>query len=289
MSTVPGNERSVDTHRAGTPTGVPNFAIQLQNYPGGHLDQIAHGGFELVVIDLARDAHRDYFTADEIRRLKGATTTVLAYFEIGSVENFRPDFSVIANDQAQLLLNEWRDWPGEYFVKYWEPRWWELAVQPRIDRALAAGFDGVFLDTPLAYEEIDLGLVPDRNRNDLGHDMVELIKRISAYGKSTAPGFLVFPLNSPELQRYPGYAEAIDGIAMESLFFRPMDRPCDDDYCATDLAAARALRKAGKTVLAIDYADRPENVTQACRRYREEGFAGYLTTRSLDTLRPRCS
>jgi cysteinyl-tRNA synthetase len=119
--------------------------------------------------------------------------------------------------------------------------------------------------------------------------MVGLIVRISRYGKAADPGFLVFPNNSPELQHYPGYTKAIDGIGMESMFFRPTDIPCTDPYCTENLDAARMLRKAGKVVLAIDYANKPQNIAAACRRYREEHFIGYVGPEALNTIRPACS
>ena len=151
--------------RAANPTGgITNAVFQLQNYRDDRLDALARAGFSLAVIDLARDAGSSYFTADEISRLKRSGTKVLAYFEIGSIENFRPDFAYLRQHDGDLFLNPWPSWPGEYFVRYWDPRWWNLAIKPRIDRALAAGFDGVYLDTPLAYEELDLGLVPGETR-----------------------------------------------------------------------------------------------------------------------------
>jgi cysteinyl-tRNA synthetase len=277
--------------RAVAPGSVADLAsavVQLQNYQDDRLDALARAGFSLAVIDLARDAGSSYFTADEISRLKRSGTKVLAYFEIGSIEDFRPDFASLREHDGDLFLNEWPSWPGEYFVKYWDPRWWSLVIRPRIDRALGAGFDGVFLDTPLAYEELDLSLVPGETRASLARKMVGLIVRISRYGKAADPGFLVFPNNSPELQHYPGYTQAIDGIAMESMFFLPTDIPCTDPYCTTNLDAARALRKAGKAVLAIDYADKPQNIAAACRRYREEHFIGYVGPKALNTIRPAC-
>ena len=41
---------------------------------------------------------------------------------------------------------------------------------------------------------------------------------------------------------------------VESLFYLPTDRPCDMDYCPVNLGNVRALRAAGKFVLAVDYA-----------------------------------
>ncbi|WP_346130199.1 endo alpha-1,4 polygalactosaminidase [Lentzea roselyniae] len=262
------------------------FVYQLQGYPGGRLDELAAAPFRTAVVDLARDAGSSYFRADEIGRLKVSGKRVLAYFEIGSIEEFRPDYAAIRAER--LLLNEWPSWPGEHFVRYWEPGWWELAVRPRLDRALAAGFDGVYLDTPLAYEEIDLALLPGTDRVALAGRMTDLIVRISAHVKRLNPAFGVYPQNSPELREYPGYLGAIDGIGMEELFFRATDEPCTADFCAANLAQTRKLKEAGKTVLAVDYATRAENVAEACRRYREEGFEGYVTVRALDTVAAPC-
>ena len=262
------------------------FVYQLQGYQDGRLDALAAAPFRTAVVDLARDGGSSYFSAEEIGALKASGKRVLAYFEIGSIESFRPDFPAIRADR--LLLNEWTGWPGEHFVRYWEPRWWELAVRPRLDRALSAGFDGVYLDTPLAYEEIDLALVPEADRAELGRRMVDLIVRISSYVKRANPAFGVYPQNSPELREHPGYLGAIDGIGVEELFFRATDEQCTADFCAEDLAATRQLKNAGKTVLAVDYATRAENVAEACRRYREEGFEGYVTVRALDTIATPC-
>jgi cysteinyl-tRNA synthetase len=273
---------------AGSVANLTSAVVQLQDYQDDRLDALARAGSSLAVIDLARDAGSSYFTAAEISRLKRSGTKVLAYFEIGSIENFRPDFADLRKHDGDLFLNEWSAWPGEYFVRYWDPRWWNLVIKPRVDRALDTGFDGVFLDTPLAYEELDLSLVPAETRARLARKMVSLIARISKYAKAADPAFLVFPNNSPELQHFPGYTKAIDGLGMESLFFLPTDIPCTDPYCGTNLEAARALRKAGKPVLAIDYANKPENIAAACGRYRQEHFIGYVAPESLSTIWPEC-
>ncbi|WP_433201871.1 endo alpha-1,4 polygalactosaminidase [Dactylosporangium sp. CS-047395] len=264
------------------------WLYQLQNYPDGKLDALGRAPQRLAVIDLARDAASDWFRPDEITALRGSGKRVLAYFEIGSIERFRPEYGPLAKDAGDLVLNRWEDWPEEFFVRYWDERWWDRVVRPRVDRALVAGFDGVYLDTPLAYEELDLKLVPGWTRERLAAAMVALIARISAYARDKRPEFWVVPQNSPELRRYPGYTEAIDGIGLEELFFRATDRPCTEDYCAENLADARALRDAGKTVLAVDYAARPADVRAACGHYRTERFLGTVTTRELDRVAAPC-
>jgi cysteinyl-tRNA synthetase, unknown class len=284
-SVSPASVSPASASPASAAAGLTSAVVQLQNYQDDQLDALASTGCSLAVIDLARDAGSAYFTEKEITGLRRSGTRVLAYFEIGSIENFRPDFAALLRCHSDLLLNEWPAWPGEYFAKYWDPRWWSLVIRPRVDRALAAGFDGVYLDTPLAYEELDRGRLGRAERAGLGRKMAGLIARIGQYSKAARPGFLIFPQNSPELRRYPGYTKAIDGIGMEELFFMATDVPAAEAYCRTNLEAARELRKAGKTVLAIDYADRPENIAAAYQRYLEEGFIGYVGGRALDTIR----
>jgi cysteinyl-tRNA synthetase len=267
---------------------VTSWAYQLQRYPHDRLDALARAPQQLLVIDLARDAGSGYFSADEIRTLHARGKTVLAYMEIGSIENYRPEYAPLLRRWPRLVLNRWEDWPEEFLVRYWEEPWWEHVVRPRLDQALRAGFDGVYLDTLLAYEELDLRLVPRWTRERLARSMVALLVRISRYVTSVRPGFRVFPQNSPELRSYPGYTAAIDGIGMEGLFFEATDQPCTADYCAENLAAARALRSEGKLVLAVDYAGRPDHVATACARYRAEGFVGYVTSVALDRISPPC-
>ncbi|GAA2589770.1 endo alpha-1,4 polygalactosaminidase [Winogradskya consettensis] len=271
-----------------TPVEFRSWAYQLQDYSGGKLDQLAAGPWQVVVVDLARDAHEDYFTAAEIAKVRSTGKRVLAYFEIGSIEDFRPEYPGLRRDAADLIANEWGDWPGEYFVRYYDERWWQRVVRPRVDQALRAGFDGVYLDTPLAYEEIDLGSVQGRDRARLARDMAGLIARISAYAKGRTKDFLIVPQNSPELRHQPGYTAAVDGIAMEELFYQATDERCTEDYCAENLSETRALRDAGKFVLSVDYATRAADVRSACARYRTERFAGTVTVLDLDRPGPPC-
>ena len=268
--------------------GIHDWVYQLQDYPGGRLDQLAAGPYQLVVVDLARDAGAAYFTNAEIARVRATGKRVLAYFEIGSIEDFRPEYRTLRRVAPDLIANEWAEWPGEYFARYYDQRWWSMVVRPRVDRALRAGFDGAYLDTPLAYEQLDLAAAQGRDRDRLAREMAALIARISRYAKDGRPGFLIVPQNSPELRHQPGYPAAIDGIGMEELFYQATGERCARDYCAENLAETRALRAAGKFVLGVDYATRPADVRAACARYRQEGFAGTVTVLDLDRTSPPC-
>ena len=291
VASRPGPDRptAAGTVAPPDPDRITSWAYQLQDYPGGRLDALARGPYQLAVVDLARDAHADYFTAAEIAALRGTGKRALAYFEIGSIEHFRPEYPVLRRDAADLIANQWPDWPDEYFVRYWDERWWRLVIQPRVDQALRAGFDGVYLDTPLAYEQLELTAAQSRDRAALAQAMTDLIARISAYAKARHQGFLIVPQNSPELRHRRGYLSAVDGIAMEELFFEATGKACTQDWCTENLADARALRDAGKFVLGVDYASRAADIRSACARYRAERFAGTVTVLELDRLTPPCA
>lgn len=263
-----------------------DWVYQLDGYPDGTLDELVEAPHEAAVIDLARDGGADYFSRDEITELKDSGKQVFSYFSMGSIEKYRPEYDEVAD--TDLILNRWDDWPDENFVKYWEADWWELVVRPRLDLSLEAGFDGAYLDVPNAYEEIDLELVPGETRESLGEKMTDLIVKISEYAKDKNPDFMILPQNSPELREYDGYLDAIDGLGVEDLFFLDADEPCTAEWCAENLDNVRAIREAGKLVLAVDYASQDANIAEACERYAEEDFAGYVSVVELDRIKPAC-
>ena len=105
-------------------------------------------------------------------------------------------------------------------MKFWDERWWPV-VQGRIDRSIAAGFDGVYLDMVTTYEEIKGTQFKSEDRAE---KMVDLIARISAYAKSKNGDFKIVPQNCPELytwsywQPEPNskFINAIDGIGIKA-------------------------------------------------------------------------
>lgn len=266
---------------AGTPVsweGVQSFTYQLTNYPQGKLDTIANSKFDLAIVDLARDGYVNWFTAAEITALKASGKQVLAYFEIGAIENYRPEWSQVPDD---LKLGPVGGWPNEQYVKYWDERWWPI-VQGRIDQALAAGFNGCYLDMVVTYEEIPANSA-GTNRADLARKMVALLERINQYAKARNPAFKVMPQNSPELVDDPAYLPAIDGLGMEDMYWSD-DNPCDMGWCEENRTNAARVRAAGKLVLSTDYAVQAAHVADAYTRSRAAGFVPYVSVRALDRM-----
>jgi len=257
------------------------WVYQLSGYQNNSLQQIADSCYELAVVDLARDGSSDFFTYAEVT---GTGKQMLAYFEIGAIENYRPEWDSVPSD---LLLGTLDGWPGEYYVKYWDERWWPI-VQGRVDQAISAGFNGAYLDMIVTYEEIPANSA-GTTRDDLARKMVDLIVRLSEYAKGIDADFLVYPQNSPELYTYSGYLAAIDGLGMEEMYVRATDRPCTLSWCYENIANATAIHNAGKTVLSIDYATTPEMVELAVSQSLAAGFSPFVSVRDLDIAPDVCT
>jgi len=260
-----------------------SWVYQLSGYTGGNLNEIANSCYDMAVIDLARDGSSDFFTASEIASVQSTDTDVLAYFEIGAIENYRPEWDDVPSD---LLLGTLDGWPGEYYVAYWDERWWPI-VQGRVDQAISAGFNGAYLDMIVTYEEIPANSA-GTDRDDLAQKMVDLIARLSVYAKSIDPDFLVYPQNSPELYTYSGYLDAIDGIGMEEMYVRATNRPCTLSWCYENRANAAAILDAGKVVLSIDYATDADLIESAITQSLDAGFIPFVSVRALDIAPDNC-
>lgn len=267
---------------------VKSWVYQLCNYQYDRLDEITAADFDLVVIDLARDGGTHYFTREEIEAVKKTGKIVLAYFEIGAIEQYRPEWNDVPDD---LKAGKVSGWPEEQYVKFWDERWWPV-VKGRIDQALKAGFDGAYLDMVTTYEEIPgLGM----KQEELAHKMVDLITRVSEYAKGKKPHFRIVPQNCPELYTWSywtpkpnkKYIDAIDGLGLESVFYIAHDKPANKSWCKENRDNALAIRKAGKLVLGVDYAKRPETIAEAYRKQKDLGFVPYVSVEELDKIQRR--
>lgn len=114
--------------------------------------------YDLLILDGFFD--KQLLQRDDIESLKkkanGASRLVVAYMSIGEAEDyryyFRPEWLV---ESPGWLAAENPDWKGNYKVRYWEPEWQRVIYgdgEAYLDRLLAAGFDGVYLDIIDAFE-----------------------------------------------------------------------------------------------------------------------------------------
>ncbi|MDD4952486.1 MAG: endo alpha-1,4 polygalactosaminidase [Desulfovibrionaceae bacterium] len=231
--------------------GVRAWAVWLQK---PDITRLSAAPFDLAVIDFSRDGtDRAGFSSRDVARLKASGKIVLCYLSIGEAESYRfywrPSWTA---SPPAFLGPENPDWPGNFKVRYWLGQWWDLALAPSLERIMAAGFDGLYLDIVDAYWFWGEKEGRVRPRAD---QMIELVMRIADHCRARQPGFLIAPQNglgvidesSPDLS--VKYLEKIDLVGIEDLFFNFSDQ--EDQK--RRLALAQRVAQSGRPVCDLEY------------------------------------
>ncbi len=156
-----------------TPHNVNAFDInglyEAQNFlyvldPGAfetraaYLAALAGTDYDAIVLDLFYDDTALSPAELDSLRIKhnGGMRLLIAYMSIGEAEDYRyywqPGW---APGSPQWIEAENPGWAGNYKVRYWDPEWQAIILggpSAYLDRIVAAGFDGVYLDIIDAYE-----------------------------------------------------------------------------------------------------------------------------------------
>ena len=122
------------------------------------VEKLSATTYDLFIFDLFFE--NDFLTSTDIQLLKkkpgGAERLVIAYMSIGEAEDYRYYWDPAWDDNPpSWLRKENPDWEGNYKVAYWESDWQTILLgttESYLDRIIAAGFDGVYLDLIEAFE-----------------------------------------------------------------------------------------------------------------------------------------
>jgi len=250
---------------------------------------------DLLVIDSEISANRLFereYDSKEVARMKrrrdGSSRLLLAYLSIGEAERYRPYWNpdwYDARKKPRWLGPENRRWAGNFAVQYWDPEWQHILFgtpESYLDRILARGFDGVYLDRADAF--FDWKKV---NRSARA-DMALLIARVAAHARQLNPKSVVLMQNAEELLEDGAVMDAIDGIAKEDLLYgvRRAEEANKPDDVAYSIELLQSAQKNGRKVLVVEYLKDPEKMMAAAVRLREEGFIPYFAPRRLHCLNP---
>jgi cysteinyl-tRNA synthetase len=262
---------------------VQDFLYQLQH---ADPDRIGGTAFDLAVVTLSTTGN----SPDVIPALKnspGGPKIVLCYMSIGQSENYRWYWQPEWEKNPPSWLDEPDGvWAGDHWVRYWDPEWQRIIYgtpESYLDRILALGFDGVYLDRVDAY-----WYYQDQGRETAAREMVDFILDFTEYARKKHPGFGIFPQNAEELGiLFPDFMDAMTGIGVEDLYYGyPRDHePSPSDWTAEREAILDQWVSDGKLVLTIDYTARPEQIADAYFRSHAHGYIPYVTDRSLGRLR----
>ncbi len=287
---------------SGDPTRPERFAAarswgyQLQNVDPKRL---AEAPYDVLVIDYLSYKEDAPLTAAEVQAMQrvpdGRRRIVLAYMSIGEAETYRYYWewkwggswlgSVLSLIYAPAWLGgENAEWGGNYAVRYWEDGWQRIILGNGgyLDRIVAAGFDGVYLDkVDASIERITKG------RPTAKDDMRNFVARIAERGRRLSPGFLIVPQNGEELLDSPAYVALIDGLAKEDLLFGEFKNGVANppDVIARRTAMLAPLLAARKPILAVEYIDDANVIRVARETLTALGCVPHFAHRDLAAMR----
>jgi cysteinyl-tRNA synthetase len=160
---------------------------------------------------------------------------------------------------------------GSFIVRYWDSGWQSLlfgSPDAALDRIVALGFDGVWLDKAGAHA------IFSTERSSAAADMGELVGRLADYVRQRNSEFLVILQNAEELLADPAVERSIDGAAKERLLYglEGPERENDDPEVAASLHYLELARRNGHSVFVAEYLEDAVKIESARRQLIERGF-----------------
>ncbi len=105
-------------------------------------DQISKlNGYDTVVIE------PEEFTADQVAGLKKSGKTVLAYLNVGAIENYRSYYDTYKG----LILGSYDGWPDEHWINVADVNWQNFVVNTLAKKYIGMGFQGFYVDNLDVY------------------------------------------------------------------------------------------------------------------------------------------
>jgi cysteinyl-tRNA synthetase len=261
--------------------------------------KLAACGRDWLVLD-ANFTTGEPWTTNDIAAIREAKPgrKILSYISIGEAGDYR-DYWQRAWDADKdgkpdagapsFLLAENPQWKGDYRVKYWQPAWQQLILAD-VDRIMAAGFDGLYLDIVDGFETferdgekyLDDRLNPE-TKQTYRRDMVDWVKAVAARARKANPAAMVIPQNGTQLFAHADFLATADGSGVEDLFTNGNKTQAVDEI-KFRLDTLAPVIAAHKPVLDIEYARKAELQARVKQQASEHGFIWLVTDRQLKTL-----
>jgi cysteinyl-tRNA synthetase, unknown class len=223
------------------------------------------------------------------QRPDGGSKLVISYMSIGEAEDYRYYWNAAwakKKSKPAWLDDLNPDWEGNFKVRYWDPAWQAVILgspNAYLDKIIAAGFDGVYLDIIDAFEywKDDKG-----ERDTADQDMIAFVQMISQYARAQRPGFMIIPQNGEALLADAGYRAAISAQAKEDVFYGGDGdgKPNKSADVSDVLDNLKYARDAGIPILAIEYLDDTKKITDAKDRLEQNGCCTYFGPRDLASI-----
>jgi cysteinyl-tRNA synthetase len=275
---------------------VNDFLYQLQNF---NVAKVGRTKFDLVITDYSENGHESTrFSPSQIawlRQSPGGPKRVLAYMSIGEAETYRwywkkswdANLDGVPDPGAPSWLGTSNpDWLDNYKVRFWDPRWQRIIFgtpHSYLDKILADGYDGVYLDIIDAYWYWGPHGEGKPVRRTAARDMVKFVEAIAHYARVVKhkPDFAIFPQNAAELGRYPDYMAVVTGLGQEDTWYNGNAK---SPWTADTVPWLKRFVGAGKLVLCTDYCRRPALIDDFYAKAQAIGAVPYAARRDLDRL-----
>ena len=277
-------------------TSPASFAYVLQadslaKSKAAAVAKLAAGGRDWIVLDASFSTDEPWTAADLASIRAGKTgRKVIAYLSIGEAEDYRAYWQTSwKTSPPAFLLGENPEWKGNFRVKYWQADWQKLILAD-VDKIMATGFDGVYLDIVDGFETFEQNgndFIDDRvnpeTKQSYRRDMVDWVKAVAARVRKTNSAALVIPQNGTQLFAHADFLAAVDAVGVEDLFTKgdKLQQAADTKFTLENLAPMRA---AHKPVLDVEYPKRKERQAHAREAAAQNGFVWIVTDRQLKTL-----
>ena len=251
--------------------------VQLQ---GLSFASVERADPDVLVVDYAWDGGpATELTPADVARLRAGRRIVLAYLSVGEAEEYRFYWRNEARGgRARFVDRRNPDWPGDWLVRYWDPDWQAVLYGgpgSYLSRIMAAGFDGVYLDTVDSAEVFE-----ERGDGEAAARMADLVVALADAARARVPGFLVVAQNPFKILGFPRAVAAMSGAVGEAVAFKGESVRAKPELEGV-LRPLRDLHAAGKTVMMLEYV----RSTVARGRFAgicaDEGFLCYVGGRGL--------
>ena len=273
--------------RANPFDGAKSWAYQLKNLTPTQQAKIAASDYDLMVVDYAESASggdEKPLTREQVagmqKKPNGGKRVVIAYLSIGETENYRYYWKPEWNQKRPAWMSaESKEWKGNFNVQYWQPTWQNVifgSPGSYVDRILAGGFDGFYIDRADAYYHFG-------DTKDARDRMADFVTRLVAYIRSKKPDAGIMIQNAEELLDRPAFVAAIDAIAKEDLVFgithrEERNKQADIDWSNKLLQSSQ---KAGKKIFVVEYLTKPQNIASAQDFMAKNDYVLYYGPRGL--------
>ncbi len=299
------------THPHSNPLArVRSWMMQLQNTEKqADIEALAKSDYDMLVVEPGATVkgNGSFDMRAMVARLKRdrPDRIVLAYLDACQAESYRAYWKKSwkaprAGQRGKpgfLLAADPDGWEGNYQVAYWDPRWQAL-IKAEVRRVMRAGFDGLYLDWILAYEEESVLAEAQRQGVSAAAGMLGLMRAIQEQARAINPRALIIQQNAVGLIRdQPGSLDLIDGVAFEDTWFRGVAGAAWEDPAGGDVSSKgeqalwdekiqgyKAYLRAGKAVFTLDYCLNPHNAKAVQRDAQAFGFIPLVSRIALDRM-----